>query len=136
MSELQIQLEKTAFLPGEEVKGKLNFRLETDPAGIEVRLFWHTKGKGDEDVVIVDTHHVETPARVGQSTFQFVLPQLPYSFSGKLISLIWAVEAVVDGDASSSHQEIIVSPIGGEIDLGKYPVEAREGRHISVEKFR
>lgn len=135
MNELQIKLEKTTFFPGEEIRGTLNFRLEGNPSGIEARLFWHTKGKGDEDVVIVDTHRVETPVSVGHSAFRFTLPQLPYSFSGKLISLIWGVEAVVDGDSLSSLQEVIVSPTGAEIDLGKYPGEVGESSRTAFEKL-
>ena len=45
-------------------------------------------------------------------------PEAPHSFSGALISLIWAVELLVEPGGLSERIEITVSPTGEEILLG------------------
>ena len=52
----------------------------------------------------------------------FVLPPAPYSFSGKLISLIWAVEVVAEGIKEASRLEFTLSPDGREITLSSAAV--------------
>jgi hypothetical protein len=61
---------------------------------IEVRLFWYTQGKGTRDVEVVDSLRVDNPEPSGHTRFSFQLPAGPYSFSGRLITLDWAIEAV------------------------------------------
>ena len=61
-----------------------------------MRLFWYTRGKGTEDVGLVDTVAFPNPQTTDQRTFRFALPEAPYSFSGKLISIIWAIELILE----------------------------------------
>ncbi|MCX7049938.1 MAG: hypothetical protein NTX50_31205 [Candidatus Sumerlaeota bacterium] len=88
MSDLNIQIDggKTHFLPGEEIKGRISWRLEPKDKMIELRLFWFTKGKGTSDVEIVEKIPFENPPQEGASDFRFALPEAPHSFSGRLIS--------------------------------------------------
>lgn len=108
MSDLLIRIdgERSSFKPGESVEGVVE-----GAAGLELRLFWYTEGKGTQDLEVVATQHLGPEGR-----FRLVLPDSPYSFSGKLISLIWALEVV--GGAVCPRAEILVSPDGGEILLG------------------
>ena len=103
----ELKIERTSFKPGETVEGAV---VGGSPS-VEVRLFWYTEGKGTQDLEVVATAHPDAEGR-----FRLTLPPAPYSFSGRLISLIWAVEAV-GGDASP-RVELLVSPDGGEILLG------------------
>lgn len=48
--------------------------------------------------------------------FRFRLPAGPYSFEGKLITLAWALEAVIAG-AVLGRLEITVSPTGEPVRL-------------------
>jgi hypothetical protein len=49
--------------------------------------------------------------------FQIVLPDGPYSFSGKLISLVWCLELVVEPGSLCERKEIVISGSGTEVDL-------------------
>jgi hypothetical protein len=49
-----------------------------------------------------------------------MLPEGPYSFSGKLISLIWALELACSPGSETVRREITVSPTGHEIVLGEH----------------
>lgn len=111
----------TAFRPGDEVAGTVRWRLDQRPRSLELRLFWYTKGKGDQDVGVVDSlplvePDLESPSE-GSRSFAFRLPAGPYSFSGHLISLLWALEAVAEtaGRTQAERREIVVSPTGREI---------------------
>jgi len=124
MSSLRIatQQQKTSFLPGEEVQGAVSWSLEKQPKSAEVRLFWYTEGKGTRDLAIVAQESFAQPKQNDERAFRFSLPEAPYSFSGKLISLIWAVELVIEPGDHAERVQIIVSPTGKEAvlsDIGK-----------------
>ncbi|MDD2711234.1 MAG: hypothetical protein PHV34_24930 [Verrucomicrobiae bacterium] len=117
MIHLDIQNQKTSFSPGETIAAKITWQLEKSVNAIELRLFWHTNGKGTQDINIVNTLRFTQPPQRDTRPFQFQLPSSPYSFSGKLISLIWAIEAVTDPLDEAGRQEFILSPTGREILL-------------------
>ena len=119
MSDLNIQISggKTQFLPGEEIKGRITWRLNPKDHALELRLFWFTQGKGTSDVGIVGKIPFENPLREGGSDFRFVLPDAPHSFSGRLISLVWALELVALKTKAAQRVEFIMGPDGGEITL-------------------
>ncbi len=119
MSELKILLreERLSYRPGETIEGVAGWRLDQPPSGVELRLFWFTRGKGTEDVGVVNSMNFPSPQLEEGRKFTFTLPQDPWSFSGQLISVIWALELVVQPGNQRSRLEIIVSPTGREIQL-------------------
>ena len=119
MSTLQIRMQddRTRFLPGEDVVGTVSWELDRPADRLELRLFWYTQGKGTQDVAIVETVAFENPGAQEQHAFRLKLPEGPYSFSGKLISLIWALELVAKPSKEMARQEIVVSPTGVEVLL-------------------
>ncbi len=118
-SELKILLrdERRNYRPGETVEGVAGWRLDKPPQAVELRLFWFTRGKGTEDVGVVNQLRFDAPQLEEGRRFSFPLPAGPYSFSGQLISLIWALELVVEPDEQSTRVELVVSPTTGEILL-------------------
>ena len=110
-----------SFRPGETVEGMVRWDFPESPGEIEVRLFWSTAGKGDQDLEVVQTIPFTDPGAQGSRTFQMRLPEGPYSFSGKLITLTWALEAVAQPGDRAAHIEIVVSPTGQEIGLHRQP---------------
>lgn len=119
---LELDGDRTAYRPGEEMEGTVSWELPSGPEtrppeSIEVRLFWYTEGRGDRDVGIVQTETVEAVGPRGDHRFEFRLPEGPYSFSGPLISLIWALEAVTEPDLRTTRREIVVAPEGREVRL-------------------
>lgn len=107
----------TSFRPGDVVDGTVRWQLAAPPAKIELRLFWHTEGRGDQDVGVIETVPFENPGAVDQRSFRVRLPEGPYSFSGKLITLAWGLEAVAQPGDWSGRIPITLSPTGEEIRL-------------------
>lgn len=107
-----------AFRPGDDIEGTVRWRLDQPPRSVELRLFWYTEGKGDQDVGVVETLPLADPAQEDHRSFRFRLPPGPFTFSGKLISLVWAIEAVAEPGDQTGRLEITVSPTGREILLG------------------
>ncbi|HEY4565529.1 MAG TPA: hypothetical protein VIJ36_21315 [Thermoanaerobaculia bacterium] len=108
----------TAFLPGETVEGTVGWHFDAPARSVEVRLLWYTEGKGDQDVGVVASVPLADPATDEVRPFQIRLPAGPYSFSGRLISLVWAVEAVAEPGARAERLPVTVSPTRQELLLG------------------
>ena len=119
MSELKILVrdERRNFRPGETVEGVAGWRLDKPPKAVELRLFWFTRGKGTEDVGVVNQMRFDAPQLEEGRKFSFILPAEPFSFSGQLISVIWALELVVEPGDFSTRVELVMSPSGEEILL-------------------
>jgi hypothetical protein len=109
---------RMAYRPGERIEGSLSWSLVEPAKAIELRLFWHTSGKGDRDVTVVDRLRLANPpASEAHRPFRFQLPAGPWSFSGSLITLSWALEAVVLPSNESVLLDLVVSPTAEEIRL-------------------
>ena len=119
MAKLSIHLpdDQAVFAPGQSLQGSVQWRLETAPEHLELSLFWYTSGKGTRDVGVVETVTFDRPGTLGSKGFSFDLPLGPYSFSGRLISLIWALELTCSSGSETVRREIVVSPSGREIVL-------------------
>lgn len=119
MSELRIDLneDRTRFEPREELTGNASWRLEKPARAITLRLFWFTRGRGTEDVGVAQTIRFEQPLTEEVRSFRFALPECPYSFSGKLISLVWALELIVEPSKEVTRRELVVAPAGQEVRL-------------------
>jgi hypothetical protein len=114
-----------AFLPFDEIRGTVGWTLETLPKSLELRLFWFTSGLGTPEAAVVQVKSLSASTR-GTESFSFPLPGSPYSVSGKLITLHWALELVAEPVGQVALQEFTLAP-GMQsltlpvIDLGKKP---------------
>ena len=119
MGWIQIETEggANAFLPGETITGTVSWQLDPPLENVELRLIWYTEGKGDQDLGIVETAQFRTPGIVDRRGFTIRLPEGPFSFSGKLISLLWALEVVAQPKDRAGRLPITVSPSRQEIVL-------------------
>ncbi len=120
MNQLTIELRdgKTQFRPGEMIQGAAYWKFPSAPKSLEARLFWHTRGKGTEDVLILDSYAFANAKSEEARPFEFEAPEAPYSFSGKLVSVIWALELVAKPGEESQRVDITISPTGKEVVLG------------------
>lgn len=118
---IEIQDGANAFLPGEVVTGTASWQLDLLAQTAELRLFWYTHGKGDQDVGVVSTVSFASPGLQDRRPFSINLPAGPFSFSGKLISLCWALELVIEPGSRASRTEITISPTRMEILLPSGP---------------
>jgi hypothetical protein len=127
MNQLQIHTPegRTNFEPGAEVEVALAWDLEAAPQSLELRLVWNTAGKGTTDLSVVRSYPIDSPAPRDSQQLTISLPTSPYSFSGQLVSLVWALELVALPGMQATRQEIILAPAGREVVL--QPVEKRSG---------
>lgn len=118
MGTLNIELSDNlnAFKPRAVIKGRASWYLDSSPDLLELRLFWYTSGKGDPDATIIDSIEFSKTLS-GEGEFSFQLPDEPYSFSGKLISLSWALEFVSEPGSLVKELSFVVAPDGKEIVL-------------------
>ncbi len=105
------------FKPGETIEGKVSWHLDDDAGAIEIRLFWYTEGKGSQDIEVVDKKRISSPDLAGGRSFRFRVPSEPYSFSGKLITLAWAIELVVLPGGETERLDLLVGPQPVEVEL-------------------
>jgi hypothetical protein len=121
MSTLRIDISggQRGYKPGETVSGRVTWQVDQPPQSAELRLFWYTSGKGTQDVENVDAVAFQTPQMNDDRTFSLTLPRQPFSFSGKLISLVWALELIVEPGSNVARQEFAMSALGKEVVLGE-----------------
>ena len=125
MSGLRVVLERDppSYEPLEEVKGVASWELPEPPAAVEVRLFWYTSGRGDRDQDVVAVERQENPGPSGRLPFTLQLPQAPWTFSGQLVSLVWAVEVVLPEENLAGDAELVMGPGGEEARVDGEPEE-------------
>ena len=126
MADLEVILARKEFRPREVVQGTASWRFDSAPSAVEVRLFWFTRGKGTIDASVIDKVRFQQPLAQDRQAFEIRLPDTPYSFSGTLVSLIWAVEIVADPGKEHALNEIVMAPDAREIVLPK--IETAEDR--------
>ncbi len=105
--------------PGGALKGVAEWELDAEPDQLTLALIYFVESRADESPVLVDSHEWETPGRQGRQEFTFQLPQSPYSFKGKLMTLKWAVELTTAESNLFERCEFVLTPTGQEIQLSK-----------------
>jgi hypothetical protein len=114
---IELDGDRRWYLPGENVSGRIVWNLDVPADAVELRLFWHTSGKGTEDVEIIDDLRVDAAGASGERDFSFRLPLGPYSFSGSLITLAWALELMAFPGGEIERVELVVAPTPVELRL-------------------
>ena len=102
---------RSAFEPGDVVEGLAGWERAAPPRSAQVRLFWHTRGAGDPDVGVVDKADLDVADPVSAQPFRLRLPDRPYSYTGTLITICWAVELVLTPGKEVARVDLTV---GGE----------------------
>lgn len=116
---------KDNFRPGEAIRGQVTWNeLDQTTTYLEVRLIWYTMGKGTQDVESVAEQDISTPGTSGKSNFEFIAPHRPLSFSGTLISLIWAIEVIVFPMKVAEQKKLVIGHHESELLLS--PLEKPE----------
>jgi hypothetical protein len=121
MSRMNLELAdgKTRYRPGGTLEGVAFWELDQAPRSLEVRLYWRTQGKGTVDLEIVRSVKFDGVGARDRRSFQIPLPAGPYSFSGKLVSVVWGVELVSEPKGDAANVEITMSPTGEEVRLDR-----------------
>lgn len=111
---------KLAFRPGEVCEGEVSWQLDQPPELVELRLFWYSEAKSEQDVEVVASQAFEATPQ-GEGRFRFEIPAGPLSFVGPLVTLSWALELVAEPGEETERLPILVSIIGHEIRLEELP---------------
>ncbi len=119
MIRLGLRENQTAFRPGEAIAGAVLWEFDTPPKSAGVRLVWFTRGKGTEDGGIAASVTFDAPPAADTREFRFDAANGPYSFSGTLIAVMWAVEFVMKPGGSFQRIDIVIAPDAREIHLPK-----------------
>jgi hypothetical protein len=117
---IQIELENRdlKFKSGDRITGTVQWgQLKKSPDQIDIRLIWYTTGKGDTDSQIVNSKLLQSPLDQGSERFEFIAPHRPFSFSGKLISLMWAIEVTAYPGKDTERIDFVISPHGQPVIL-------------------
>jgi hypothetical protein len=116
---MQIEMldDKRAFAPGETIQGVVSWQSDKAPKELRLHLLYHTQGKGDEDAAIVETVDYPSPSTSGVEPFNLTAPAGPHSFSGRLISLGWALELVTERKGDVARVDLTIAPDASEIEL-------------------
>jgi hypothetical protein len=121
---LLIDLPKTAYGPGETVRGEVLWALGKEPEVVRLTLGWWTEGRGTKDAKIVAEKEWPATESAGRETFEFALPSSPYGFDGTLITLKWGLELTLKKGSTESLLEIAVGPGGRTPQLENVPDES------------
>ena len=124
--------DRSQFEPGEVLNGNVAWSCDQTPQFLELRLFWFTRGKGTEDVGVVQCVKFEKPLQQESRPFQFKLPDSPYSFSGTLISLIWAVDLLALPTEDVVRREFEMGPGKREVKLETVTDSGAARRWLSI----
>jgi hypothetical protein len=116
MNDLQIQLQgDNHFAPGDRVSGLVHWQLDFPPNSAELRLLWYTQGKGTQDLQVIDVAKFDGATQSGDYEFEFTLPAGPYSYSGKLISILWTLELLIEPKSLSTRSDFTMGPDRREV---------------------
>jgi hypothetical protein len=116
---IQIRDQKSEFSPGERILGEATWQLDQQPKIVEMRLVWSSSGKGSSDSSVVETYSFADPQMTETRSFNFMLPNGPYSFRGTLIELKWHLHLFVEPSSENAVVEICVAPGGRAVVLPK-----------------
>ena len=115
--QIHIDEDRTVFRPGETIAGDVSWSLPVAPAQISLELFWTTRGKGQVDSEVVQSMQFKHPSASGEERFALKIPNGPFSFSGKLVSLLWGLRLMIHPSQEQAQVNLTISPTGQEINL-------------------
>lgn len=114
-AELKILGDRSTFEPGEKVEVLARWSTIREPDYVEIRVVWHTEGKGNRDLEVVQT--VQLPrVKNGEHQQSIVLPTQPVSYSGTLISVVWGIELVIPSAKKSARVDIVIGVNGQALE--------------------
>jgi hypothetical protein len=112
---LKIDVSSHSYHPGEFIHGVLRWQDAEGTGRIDIRLIWYTSGKGTADVGVAGSESVQGPGTTGEKAFSFVAPNYPCSYSGSLISVSWAIEAIAFPQRFAERTDLVIGPDAREI---------------------
>ncbi len=121
IARIDLDRDRTRYRPGETVSGAVEWSLPAVPGGVALCLRWRVEGKGAPDAGSPIAVQFKDPLAMDHRAFRLVLPAMPYSFWGKMLSIHWRIELVVRHgrfgvETLEVFRVITMSPTGDPID--------------------
>ncbi len=100
---INLSLASTLFNPSDTVSGTVTWDMagRKSPKIVIVRLLWFTEGKGSKNSMVVEQKRIAHPNPLGSDDFALKLPNFPWSYEGKLLTIQWVVEAQMNKEKAS-----------------------------------
>ena len=98
----EIEGELRRYAPRDEVAGTVVIIADREILceHLWVRLHWHTEGRGNRDEGTIGEVDIFqgtlSPGLPISQDFRFELPPSPWSYAGRYISIVWAIQVTVD----------------------------------------
>ncbi|GIW95378.1 MAG: hypothetical protein KatS3mg110_3419 [Pirellulaceae bacterium] len=106
------------YEPGDVMVAQVEWQLPAPPDYLQVALVWFTRGKGNTDHRVVERLRIDGPLEsAGSKRLGIQLPVSPWSFSGRLISLLWAIEVTAYPSRTRTRCPFVMAPNREEIRL-------------------
>jgi hypothetical protein len=109
---ISIEPNTRQFEPGATITARVQWSDLRDNDRLVVRLFWFTTGKGDRDIEIVSEVPLQATGTSGQEVVKLTAPAWPFSYSGKMVSIQWAIEVVRLPGEDAQTVELVIAPDG------------------------
>jgi len=119
-----------AYAPGDLIEGTISWSIDEPPEKFSVSLLFESRGKGTPQREVYQLNDNVAPNKNGKFPFSFTAPDWPWSFSGKLISLLWILQVTDESSNDASEANIIISPTRAEMDLYAYSTDEIEADAI------
>ena len=121
IAEIELDSDTARYRPGEAVSGAVEWSFPKAPLTVAVNLRWRAEGKGTPDAGSPITVRFEDIRAADRRAFRLMLPTMPYSFWGRVLSIVWRVELVardrrLGPEAIEAFRVITMSPTGDPID--------------------
>lgn len=119
MSSIHLQLRdgERALEPGAPIDVVATWSDVQGHEQLAVSLLWYTQGKGSEDTRTVARQVLQLHDASGRAELSFEGPLEPWSFSGRLVSLVWAIEGTLEPGGAVHRVELVIAPEAREVLL-------------------
>ena len=118
-SELTIEWYGDEASPGGELAGRIivNSPAAARARAINISVFWHTEGKGDEDKAIQHTENRTANDAVlfdsnGAAEFSISLPTAPLSYEGMIVKIVWNMQVRVFLNDGMKLEDVVTFRLG------------------------
>ena len=109
---LQDTKKKPDFFGGDTISVHLAWNGKYPLERLCLSLLRHVSGKGSNTTELAHTVDIDTALISGEQVIDLTLPYGPVSYSGRLISISWSIQASLTDSGASSKKDFVLHSIG------------------------
>ena len=110
MTSIDLKFKGSRFKPGQVLDLRLVWADKHPFERMSLSLVWHTRGRGTPENHIAFSVDIENQNPSGDQRISLRLPDGPYSYSGKFITLSWTLEAILHESEQEHIKTIVIGP--------------------------